>query len=797
MMRALRVLLSGVAVAVTAIVSVQSLAADPGVPAGAGQFAQASLGDDPTELNLVKWAKAERYVFQFSSIVTATDPNTGEECPLAEGDLAVFEQVPEEKDQSVQLKIVTSRRGSCRAASTVQVSRADLRATLIGLSKRLDTKIRQASVGSAMLASTSRVGLNLGPSPKQPQLMDGKKTLFQRVLTRPGGELRSAPDLALDGKPLPAFSVYFVYRRLALDNREWLEVGVSRDGAIDGWIPGEQTIDWKQTLSVAFTNPAPRGRSLFFNSETALGNVLMSNRAADLSAELLQVATSGNLPDDFPVIGLEPSTWVDFTKQFYLLPILEWREVTPPSGFSTRLLEVASVTSNSGGRTDSVAAPSTAQEMKDFKAAIVFVIDTTKSMDTYIARARQAVQKISKELTSNPALANRLSFGLIGYRNNLQKTPALEYLTRTFVDLSEGRDLAYFLRKAETVTATTVSSHSWDEDSFAGVLAAVNDLDWTPYGARYIIMFTDAGALRANDETASSRLDAQQIDRLLIDKNIGTFVLHLRTPAGKRDHEFAASQYKAMTEFPNLGHSYYEIDGGSVEQFGNVVDTVVEQLSVHLAKVAQGQIAPATSGGRNAKGRTEAIERARAQAAAMSRAMQVAYLGRVRGTQIPVVFDSWLADRDLEQPDLMTVDVRVLLTKTQLSDLQQTMKLIIEAAKKSEISPKDFFDQLRSAAASMSRDPTRVARAQNRKLADIGLIGEYLEDLPYRSKVMNIDRDTWENWSLGEQEAFVDEIDAKIRLYQRFHDDTGKWIALDGGKVPGDAVYPVPLDSLP
>ncbi|MCP5367058.1 MAG: hypothetical protein H6906_06040 [Hyphomicrobiales bacterium] len=101
----------------------------------------------------------------------------------------------------------------------------------------------------------------------------------------------------------------------------------------------------------------------------------------------------------------------------------------------------------------------------------------------------------------------------------------------------------------------------------------------------------------------------------------------------------------------------------------------------------------------------------------------------------------------------------------------------------------------------MSRDPNQVAGQQGaaaaRPSARLGLIDEYIADLPYKSKVLNIDEDLWLSWSVGEQEAFVQEIDSKIKLYTTYHDDRDRWVALDGGRIPGDAVYPVPLDALP
>ena len=46
--------------------------------------------------------------------------------------------------------------------------------------------------------------------------------------------------------------------------------------------------------------------------------------------------------------------------------------------------------------------------------------------------------------------------------------------------------------------------------------------------------------------------------------------------------------------------------------------------------------------------------------------------------------------------------------------------------------------------------------------------------------------------------AAIAELEAKARLYERFHNDASLWVQLGGpGGNPGDAVYPIPIDALP
>jgi serine/threonine-protein kinase PpkA len=62
---------------------------------------------------------------------------------------------------------------------------------------------------------------------------------------------------------------------------------------------------------------------------------------------------------------------------------------------------------------------------------------------------------------------------------------------------------------------------------------------------------------------------------------------------------------------------------------------------------------------------------------------------------------------------------------------------------------------------------------------------------------MQITEDDWLSWSISQQREFLDEVEEKIVLYRELHDDTDRWVALDEGRVQGDAVTSIPLDVLP
>jgi serine/threonine-protein kinase PpkA len=237
---------------------------------------------------------------------------------------------------------------------------------------------------------------------------------------------------------------------------------------------------------------------------------------------------------------------------------------------------------------------------------------------------------------------------------------------------------------------------------------------------------------------------------------------------------------------PQIGDLYVPVTDGDVHAFGQRIGEIGSVFAnmVHQIRGGQPQPAPLLAPGANIAARS----------AAVGYAMHMDFLGRKSTSDAPQLVSAWAADRDLTNPQLPAFQVCVMLTKLQLNDLQQSLRLIVDAARKTQTSPKDFFQEIASASAYMSRDPSALRKGGN--LAQGGLLGEYLEGLPYRSKSLSMSQDLWLSLSVAEQEDFIDELDSKIRLYETFHNDLANWVRF-GNAEPGDALYRVPLSTLP
>ena len=125
------------------------------------------------------------------------------------------------------------------------------------------------------------------------------------------------------------------------------------------------------------------------------------------------------------------------------------------------------------------------------------------------------------------------------------------------------------------------------------------------------------------------------------------------------------------------------------------------------------------------------------------------------------------------------------------------MKKIADAANEGLISPANMFEQLRSVAATMGQDPNQLKQKTSANLTELGLLGEYLDGLPYLSDVLSLDEETWKSMGGLEQEKFIQRLNTKLKYYQRYNADSDRWVSLAPGSDPRDHVYPVPLEALP
>jgi serine/threonine-protein kinase PpkA len=170
-------------------------------------------------------------------------------------------------------------------------------------------------------------------------------------------------------------------------------------------------------------------------------------------------------------------------------------------------------------------------------------------------------------------------------------------VSKVVSDLKDGRQRAAFEAALADTREAEVSTHSFNEDAFAGLKTAVEELNWKPYQSRLIFLITDAGAIRNDDPYSSTGMNEPEIADIAAAKGIKIFVLHIKTPLGKRVNNFpyAEAQYKALTgqADPSIGDLYVPVDATKtaegVRTFGQLVEGVAVQMVELVRATSAGQ----------------------------------------------------------------------------------------------------------------------------------------------------------------------------------------------------------------
>lgn len=631
-----------------------------------------------------------------------------------------------------------------------------------------------------------------------PLLQDGKTSLYQRVLTRHGAELQPRPDQGA-ATTIGTFSRLYVYDRDTRNGARWLEVGNDSAGAILGWVREDQTVPWRQQLCLVFADRKNRERTLVFNSAASLTDLLNQPRPDQITHALVIDETRRRA--DPRIVSIEPEGTKNFEDEFYLLPILEHRDTLAGGREPVKLLRIIAVTDPDRGPPPKPAG--SVVVLRSFRGAVVFVVDATASMGPYIQAMKDAIRKLQSSIESKNSDA--LAFGLIAYRGDPATAPQLEYATRRLVDPSEPDSAARFRRALDTLTEAQVSTGDhFTEDALAGIDLALQGTQWETFDARYIILVTDAAAFENGASVSGKSIDwaVAQAQR----KDIAFYVLHLVTPEGAANHALARDQYRRLSTYSAVNdHLYFDFDFGGTGHFQDFIDALAKSLITNVQRSARGETgagaatvaaAPPTAPV-SADPAQRQLERLRQLTSQVGRVQVLDWLGAQGNTQIPLDFEGWIADKDFNDPATRVVDVRVLLTRNQFSDIATITEDILASATRHLQPASDFFSNLKQLAVDYSTDPNRLAWRNIDRLGDHAVLRDYLDDLPYQSEVLKLRESIWASWGETAQRQFIDRLQWKLDRYRFALNNPDVWIPLAQGAPPDEHVYPVPLEMLP
>lgn len=633
---------------------------------------------------------------------------------------------------------------------------------------------------------------------RAPLLVPGKTTLYQRVISHPGTRAYASPNRGAS-TVVDAFTPFYVYGRIVENGEEWLEVSPASSSGSTRWIRAMEASRWDKALSLMFTERMGRDPVMFFRSYDSLNRLITSETLGADLAKLTGEYRGDAVDASSPLVALEPKASAVPRNQFYLMPIFDYSLEYEQYGL--KMLKVGCINPGSGEMPTAPVAPPTP---RTFQAGVAFIVDTTISMGPYIEKTKEFISNTYDALERNP-LAEDLSFAVVAYRNSTDYNPKLEYVSRVITPLTPVSGRAAAERALAELDEARVSTHAFNEDAFAGLMDAVERLDWEPYALKLAVLITDAGAIRNDDRYSSTGLNEEEIRDLLAQKGIRLLVVHLQTAAGKRHGlEKMEKQYRTLTSVKDasLKSVYLSLPAynskTASQEFGKLSQAMVNIILKIMKQNADGQLAqkPDPVAAKTPEEKIAQI------AQCIGYAAQLEFVGSERNTQAPRMLEAWTVDKDLvslsEGRPTESLAVTVLLNKRQLDSLARQLQTVVDAARSArDIDSNQLFQRIISLSAQTVRDPNKLQEGGSAaNIAELGVLPEFLEGLPYVSWIMSMTADGWSALNSAEQDARIRELESKIQLYKKYHNDTANWVSF-GSADPADALYRVPLTSLP
>ncbi|WP_134643065.1 vWA domain-containing protein [Pseudaestuariivita atlantica] len=651
---------------------------------------------------------------------------------------------------------------------------------------------------------------------REPLFVEGTEGLYRRAISLPSAQLYGSASEGDVTGALPTFSVLYVFAESSANGKSWLEVGDSLREPPSGWVKVDETLPWSSMLVMQFAPRGKRSRVVFFERETMLADLVNSFSFRNEAQSIYQTLEEekrriADQPDAEPnwdrrLVAIEPETAVSFSDQPYLLPILDWRPELFDGTVETTLLKVAAIpaTAQSVGTRDSQSfendAGQLAAEDGELRVGVVFVIDTTVSMRPFLERTYETIERFYRAFEQFES-TSFISFGLLGFRDNIKHDNAgIEYVTRMFQPLDPETSPRQILSNMEQMREAKKPTIDFKEDVFAGLIEAIEDNDWTPYDARLIVLVTDASARTGRDPLATYQGEtAGSVAQLARDKNIVILPVHLITPTNQRNNNDAEAedQFRELSQTGDENTAkYVRADATSDERFAAEIDLLANRIAESVFKANSGQLIGAPGGNIELEEIPSPSKPGLLADAAQNEIFraQLESLSRQSGGDAPSFLAGWASDRDLVDPDVETLQVSVFLTRNQLSTLDKRLDLIVDAFRSGGDDPEVFFDNLQLLAAEMSTDPDAV-RADERQAIQT-LLPSFLQNLPYKSQVLRLNRDYWSSLSVALRQEFIEQIEGKQTIYANIFDQTSLWMDFGAGD-PGLEATAIRLSNLP
>jgi serine/threonine-protein kinase PpkA len=632
-----------------------------------------------------------------------------------------------------------------------------------------------------------------------------------RLLVKPDANLHENADEksnVIQGNLSP-FSVMYAYEMLNCDKDSadpfstpvWYKVGFTAADTA-GYMSGNAVVQWRNGMSLAYTNPgaSERRRAIMFDEWTSLESFVsnVTSGKIDVAKTYEKILDRSEIPTG--VRAVEQENWVDIDRKVYLLPILQFEDMAQyyPEG-DFRALQIASLSKASSGRSAGGSAAGQCDLQKEDSGEkcvaehrtgevgaidIVWVIDMTLSMQPYIDAVKHAVADATTSINNSAGEeADKVRFGLVGYRDDVEESPWLEFVTKNFTpELLSQKEFSALMADGN-IKAADKSTGDFPEEVFAGVREGARSA-WREKSLKVIILIGDASSHPLGHPKNTSNLSEDAVKAELNTQKIYASAILISSHDASGDSEIAEKQFSVLSEVDGSS-AFHRVEteksGAGGDQLALAMKQTVSQV---LDFAASGDISKIGSSGSD-DGAGGAVKKA-------IRAAVVDYLGQE--AEPPSNITAWVADRDLGALDKQTFETRVVMTRKDVQELQQLIKSLLTAVRSGSKSDSGFMGDLQGGSAAAAMD-LNIEGSQ--KFKESGLVPKWVSTLPYKSQILSYSLEEFLQLPPDDRTKIEERLSELTNVYDTILQDADAWYQLNEKDVETGQVHLLALRLLP
>lgn len=606
---------------------------------------------------------------------------------------------------------------------------------------------------------------------------------------------------------VPPFEVLFAFELDGVSYDEnftgsgWFSVGASAETP-EGWMRADDVVPWKQALALAFTNPGPSERKpvVMFDSSDSLDYAIedFETGAVDSGAFITQVMSGADVPQG--VISREGTGWIDIDQTFYLMPILSHIDFSMLGvGYDLRGVQLASLTNQArsaqsnacdvrSGDAQSCFQDQQGGGVSQLAMEAVFVIDMTSSMGPYIDAVRNAIRGSAQALASQVG-ADQIRFGLVGYRDDLNASPGLEFVSNNFTpELLPPSEFSDLLNQGgqgseggPAISEATVGSGDHEEEVFAGLETAINS-SWSEDAGRIIILIGDAPSHPLEHAKNTTGLDEVSLREMADQAGVYIASIYVGSESDV-DFGLVKNQFETVAAGDEGAKTFAVASGGTGEALELSLRSVIEAVT---GAVSGGSFTPIMSGS------VDSADTTSQAVLGAVRAAFVDYLGS--DAQPPSNIVAWALDRDITDYSKKSFDLKVMLTRKDVEELQAMVQGLISELSSGTTTSVDFFSGIQGASGASSYD---FAIGDAEKFSSSPNLPTWINALPYKSQFLSLSKEDFLQASPDDRSRYESELTALVDLYDEALNRPDGWVALNDQARVDEKIYMLDLQNLP